>query len=73
MCGGKILVKKSKKGKKYFGCEHNPKCGYMTWDTPIKEECPKCRASLLKKTGKEGKIYCSNENCDYQRGLKEKE
>lgn len=54
LCGGKVLAKKSKKGKVYYGCEHNPKCGFMTWDTPLKEVCPKCGATLFKKTGKNG-------------------
>ena len=47
LCGGKVLAKKSKKGKVYYGCEHNPKCGFMTWDTPLKEVCPKCGATLF--------------------------
>ncbi len=66
-CGGKILEKKSKKGKKYFGCEHNPKCGFMTWDEPTGESCPSCGASLLKKNGRVKKIYCSKEGCGYER------
>ena len=71
LCGGKVLAKKSKKGKVYYGCEHNPKCGFMTWDTPLKEVCPKCGATLFKKTGKMGRIYCAKEGCDYERGLKD--
>ena len=71
LCGGKVLAKKSKKGKAYYGCEHNPKCGFMTWDTPLKEVCPKCGATLFKKTGKMGRIYCAKEGCDYERGLKD--
>lgn len=71
LCGGKILEKKSKKGKKYFGCEHNPKCSFMTWDEPTGEKCPNCGASLLKKYGKAGKIYCSREECGFEKGLKE--
>ncbi len=71
LCNGKILEKKSKKGKKFFGCEHNPECSFLSWDAPIDEKCPKCEKSLLKKVGKVGKIYCSNENCDYERGLKD--
>jgi len=70
-CGGKVLAKKSKKGKAYYGCEHNPKCGFMTWDTPLKEVCPKCGATLFKKTGKMGRIYCAKEGCDYERRLKD--
>ncbi|MEG0570097.1 MAG: type I DNA topoisomerase [Oscillospiraceae bacterium] len=71
LCGGKILEKKSKKGKKFFGCEHNPDCAFLSWDSPIKDTCPQCNKTLLKKGGKAGKIYCSNENCDYERGLKD--
>jgi DNA topoisomerase-1 len=72
LCGGKVLEKKSKTGKKYFGCEHNPECSFMTWDEPLKEQCPKCGATLFKKRGKAGKIYCAKEGCDYERGLQDK-
>ncbi len=71
LCGGKVLAKKSKKGKVYYGCEHNPQCGFMTWDLPLKEVCPQCGATLFKKSGKMGKIYCAKEGCDYERGLKD--
>ncbi len=71
LCGGKILEKKSKKGKKYFGCEHNPKCGFMSWDEPTGEKCPNCGSSLLRKNGRAGKIYCPKEDCGYERGLKD--
>ncbi len=72
VCGKKVLEKKSKTGKKYYGCEDNPKCSFMTWDEPLKEQCPKCGATLFKKRGKAGKIYCAKEGCDYERGLKDK-
>ena len=40
-CGGEILVKKSRRGKVYYGCEHSPKCDFMVWDMPVKDEaCP---------------------------------
>ncbi|MDD2956048.1 MAG: type I DNA topoisomerase [Oscillospiraceae bacterium] len=71
LCGGKVLAKKSKTGKSYFGCEKNPSCGFMTWDTPMNEPCPKCGATLFKKKGRAGKIYCAKEGCDYERGLKD--
>ncbi|MGI5958243.1 MAG: type I DNA topoisomerase [Massiliimalia sp.] len=67
LCGGKIVEKKSKKGKKFYGCDNYPECTYMTWDVPTKEKCPKCGKTLLKKAGRSGKIYCSNEQCDYER------
>ena len=66
VCGGKILEKKSKKGKKFFGCGNYPECTFMTWDTPTRDVCPKCGKTLLKKAGRNGKIYCSNESCDYE-------
>lgn len=66
-CQGKILEKKSKRGKKYFGCENNPKCDFMTWDTPLKERCPECSSFLAKKAGKKGTIVCINEKCSYTR------
>lgn len=71
-CGGRMLAKKSKKGKPFFGCENYKDCNYMTWDTPIPEKCPKCGKTLFKKKGKNGKIYCADEECGYERGLEEK-
>lgn len=72
LCSGKILEKKSKKGKKFYGCEHNPECSFLSWDAPIEEKCPKCGKSLLKKVGRAAKIYCSNSECDYERKDTEK-
>ena len=65
-CGGKMLAKKSKKGKPFFGCENYKDCNYMTWDTPIPEQCPNCGKTLFKKAGKKGKVYCANEGCGYE-------
>ncbi len=71
LCGKNLLVKKTKRNKKYFGCEDNPNCGFMTWDEPMNETCPECGKTLLKKlSGKPRKIVCSNEGCDYERPLK---
>ncbi len=65
-CGKKILEKKSKTGKTYFGCEDNPKCDFMTWDMPVAgEKCPKCGGLLLQKKGKKKQIVCANPDCDY--------
>ncbi len=47
-CGGKVLYKKTRKGRRYLGCENNPDCGFMTWDMPAKENCPKCGNFLVK-------------------------
>lgn len=65
-CGKKILEKKSKTGKTYFGCEDNPKCDFMTWDMPVAgEKCPKCGGLLLSKKGKKKQIFCANPDCGY--------
>lgn len=70
-CGGEILIKQSRKGKTYFGCEHWPKCDFMAWDTPVKDEvCPECGSLLMKKPGRGAKIYCYNPECKYERKLK---
>lgn len=71
LCGKNLLVKKTRRNKKYFGCEDNPQCGFMTWDEPMNETCPTCGKTLLKKlSGRPRKIVCSNESCDYERPLK---
>ena len=68
-CGKKMLAKKSKKGKPFYGCENYQTCNFMTWDLPIEEKCPQCGKTLFKKTGKLGKIYCAKEGCGYERPL----
>ena len=72
-CGGEILVRRSRKGKVYYGCEHYPKCDFMAWDEPVKgEKCPQCGGILLKKDGRTKKIYCQNAECKYERKITKK-
>lgn len=72
-CGNEILVKQSKRGRTYYGCEKWPKCDFMAWDEPIKDEkCPECGGMLMKKSGRGAKIYCYNEKCNYERKNKKK-
>jgi DNA topoisomerase-1 len=76
-CGGKVYIKKTRKGRKYLGCENNqsdPKCDFMTWEMPAKENCPQCGNFLLKKySGKKAQFKCSNENCDFKKTGEEKD
>ncbi|NLK37712.1 MAG: type I DNA topoisomerase [Epulopiscium sp.] len=64
-CEGKVLIKKTKKGRIYFGCENNPECNFMSWNKPTGEKCPECGSYLEEKGKKEPKIVCSNEKCGY--------
>ncbi|MEG0754184.1 MAG: type I DNA topoisomerase, partial [Angelakisella sp.] len=68
LCGKKVLAKKSKAGRGYFGCEDNPKCAFMTWDTPLADSCPKCGATLFRTGGKGKKTHCLKEGCGYIKG-----
>ena len=61
-CDGKILEKKTKRGKIFYGCSNYPKCDFASWDKPIEEKCPNCGGTL---TEKKDKIKCMN--CDYER------
>ena len=62
-CGeGKIVEKRSKRGKIFYGCNNYPKCKTAYWDKPIGEACPKCGEMLVEKNKK---IKCSS--CDYER------
>ena len=42
-CGKDVVLRKTKKGRKYFGCENNPECDFMSWSRPVAEKCPKVR------------------------------
>ena len=61
-CGKDIVMKKTKKGRKYFGCIDNPDCDFMVWQKPAKEKCPECGAIMLEKGNK---LVCSDENCGH--------
>ena len=61
-CGGEIVMKKTKKGRKYYGCENNPECDFMSWQKPSAKKCPKCGNYMLEKGNK---LVCSQETCGY--------
>ncbi|MBR2328728.1 MAG: type I DNA topoisomerase [Clostridia bacterium] len=65
-CGADIIKRKSKRGKVFFGCEKYPECGFVSWDKPAKEKCPKCGAMMVHKTGRSGNYTaCIAEGCGY--------
>ncbi|MCL2217483.1 MAG: type I DNA topoisomerase [Defluviitaleaceae bacterium] len=59
LCGGKVVIKKSKKGRKYFGCEKNPECDFISWNLPTGKKCPDCGAFLVEKGRQKRVIACS--------------
>ncbi len=61
-CGKDIVIKKTRKGRRYYGCIGNPECDFMSWQKPVNEKCPKCGDVMLAK-GKE--LVCANEQCGY--------
>ncbi len=61
-CGKEIVLKKTKKGRKYYGCENNPECDFMSWARPVAEKCPKCGGYMVIKGNK---IACADEQCGY--------
>ncbi len=61
-CGKDIVLRKTRKGRKYYGCEDNPECDFMSWQKPSKEKCPKCGSYMVEK-GK--KLVCANVECGY--------
>lgn len=61
-CGKELVYRKTKKGRKYFGCEDNPECDFMSWQKPSTEKCPKCGSYMVEKGNK---LVCAGEQCGY--------
>ena len=61
-CGKDIVIKRTRKGRTYYGCLGNPDCDFMVWQRPSKTRCPKCGSIMLEKGRK---LVCWNENCGY--------
>ncbi|MCM1210393.1 MAG: type I DNA topoisomerase [Blautia sp.] len=61
-CGKDIVMKKTKKGRKYYGCIDNPQCDFMVWPKPVNQKCPKCGSIMLEKGTK---LVCADAECGY--------
>ncbi|MDO5156990.1 MAG: topoisomerase DNA-binding C4 zinc finger domain-containing protein, partial [Eubacteriales bacterium] len=61
-CGNDVVLKKTKKGRKYFGCITNPECDFMTWQKPSSVKCEKCGDFMLEKGNK---LVCNNVECGF--------
>lgn len=69
VCGKEIVVRKTKKGRRYYGCEDNPECEFMSWQKPSKEKCPECGGYMVEKGSK---LVCADEKCGYVTSLEQK-
>lgn len=65
-CSGKIIERKSKKGRVFYGCSEYPKCDFVSWDPPSKEKCPVCGKTLLQKKSKDKTLYCVTPDCSFE-------
>ena len=61
-CGKDIVIKQTKKGRKYFGCEGFPECDFMSWQKPSDKKCPECGGYMVEKGNK---LVCADEHCGY--------
>ncbi len=68
VCGKEIVIRKTKKGRKYYGCEDNPECDFMSWQKPSAEKCPDCGGYMVEKGNK---LVCADEKCGYVRNKKQ--
>jgi len=71
-CGGRIVERRSRRGRTFFGCGNYPKCDFVTWYRPIPEPCPSCsRPYLLEKTTKKDGTthFCDKEGCGYKKAI----
>ena len=62
VCGKEVVIRKTKKGRRYYGCENNPECEFMSWQKPSKKKCPKCGGYMVEKGNK---LVCADEKCGY--------
>ncbi|MCL2864005.1 MAG: type I DNA topoisomerase [Lachnospiraceae bacterium] len=68
-CGKEVVIRKTKKGRRYYGCEDNPDCDFMSWPKPTAEICPACGKCLVEKGSK---LVCPDEKCGYNRNNEKK-
>lgn len=62
VCGKDIVTRKTKKGRRYYGCEDNPECEFMSWQKPSVEKCPRCGSYMVEKGNK---LLCGDGQCGY--------
>ena len=64
---GEVVLRRSKKGRTFYGCSNYPECSFVSWDKPTGERCPHCNSIMVERRTKKGKlIICSNKECNYE-------
>jgi hypothetical protein len=66
-CDGDVIVKRTGKGKIFYGCSNYPNCDFVSWYEPVEERCPNCGDILFKRKGKKGGLFCQHEGCGYKK------
>lgn len=61
-CGKDVVIKMTKKGRRYYGCIDNPECDFMSWGRPVEKKCPRCGGYMVEKGNK---LACADEHCGY--------
>lgn len=69
---GKIIERRSKKGRIFYGCDRYPDCEFVSWDKPVEQPCPKCGAMLVEKRNKSG-TFVQCVACDFKEEAKEEQ
>ncbi|KZE73808.1 type I DNA topoisomerase [Paenibacillus elgii] len=69
---GKIIERRSKKGRIFYGCDRYPECDFVSWDKPVGHPCPKCGAMLVEKRNKSG-TFTQCVSCDFREEAKEEQ
>lgn len=64
-CDGSVVVRKTKKGRLFYGCSNYPNCNFISWYQPTDEKCPQCGGVLFKKKGKKPVLFCNADGCGY--------
>ena len=67
-CSGEIVIRMTKKGRRYFGCENIPECDFMSWNKPVEKKCPRCGGTLVEKGTH---LVCMDTACGYMEDKKE--
>ncbi len=74
-CNSSTVMRKSKRGRKFYGCEKYPECDFVSWDLPVKEKCPDCGSFMVQKSSRAAgtTVKCTNKECGYKREVEEEE